>query len=329
MVLAGSPSAAYDIVAHHAIEWAAAPDVGIMPFPYPPPFLMIVTPFALVSFPIAFILWGVITAGLYALAGRRVAPLAFVLANPPIIVALMIGQSSLLTGAIFIYGLTLVTTAPLAAGMVLGLLIIKPQLALMLPIAMIAGRQWRVIAGAMISAVSVLVVALILFGPAAYRGFFDILPNYVGYMRQGSWDWAELASTFALARYFELSPWVAWAIQLIAAVSAATITAIAWSRDWSEKIAILAAASLLASGYLFTYDAVLLIVPAGILISQARFRTLGLLWLLCALPVVHFYKLYDGPNTIPLACLFSLALMAAPHLKRSGARPAPAQSVAA
>jgi hypothetical protein len=284
-----------------------------MPFPYPPPFLLLVTPFALASFPVAFALWDVVMGVFYAVAGRRVAPLPYVLANPPVLPAAMIGQSSLLTGGILIFGLTLVGTAPFAAGAVLGLMIIKPQLALMLPVAMLAGRQWRVIGGAVVSSSLALLVALVVLGIDSYAGFFAILPTYVAYMREARWDWGELASAFAFLRYFGVGSSAALIVQAVIALAAAAITAIAWARDWKEKVPVLAAATLLATPYLFTYDAVLLLIPAGVLIREGRLWSLTLLWVLTGLPVLTGYDLYSGPNTIPLACILSIVLMIAPR----------------
>jgi hypothetical protein len=318
LALQGDPAAAYDIAIHRGVELAAAPGTGLMPFPYPPPFLLVVTVFALPSFPFAYALWDVVTGALYAFAGRRIAPLAYVLANPPVLVAAMIGQSSLLTSAILIAGLSAVGSAPFVAGAILGLLIIKPQLALMLPVAMLAGRQWRVIAGAVLSSSTALLLALLVFGSDSYRGFVAILPHYVGYMSEARWDWAELASPFALVRYFGAGQAVALAFQILTCLVAGTITAIAWIREWENKVPILAAACLLGSAYLFTYDAILLIMPAAVLIRHHKFWSVGLLWLLCLLPTLKGYDLYDGPNTIPLACFVSIAMMIIAEFRPKG-----------
>jgi hypothetical protein len=232
----------------------------------------------------------------------------------------MIGQTGLLVGGLFILGVTLLSTAPLAAGAILGLLVLKPQLALMLPVATIAGAKWKVIAGALLSSMAVLIAGLLLFGRESYEGFFALLPHYAGFIRNSSWNWVELASPFAFARYIGIAQSPALIIHGIVAIAAAGLTWIAWSRDWEEKTPILAAASLLASPYLLTYDAILLIIPAGLLLRQQRFWSVALLWILCALPVVHFYGLYEGPNTIPVAAILSLTLVSTPHLPR-GWRP--------
>jgi hypothetical protein len=319
LALHGNAVAAYDIAAHRAVEKSIVPRVGLLPFPYPPPFLIVVAPFALASFPVAFVIWVVITCSVYTYAAARAAPLPYAMANPPVLVDLLIGQTGLLVGGAFILGLTLVPIAPVAAGAVLGLLVIKPQLALMLPIAMVAGREWSVILGAILSSAAAMAASLVLFGYGAYQGFFQILPHYVAYMRQGSWNWAELASPFAFARYVGVNQSAALAIQGVAAVAAGMLTWVAWSRNWKEKTSIVAAASLLASPYLLTYDSVLLIVPAGYFVARGQYGIVGLLWVLCALPVLHFYDLYEGPNTIPVAALIILAILTTPHLHEGSA----------
>jgi hypothetical protein len=281
----------------------------LLPFPYPPPFLIVVTPVALAPFTWAFVAWVAVTCLLYTIAAKRYAPWPYTLANPPALVDLLIGQTGFLTGGIFLIGLALLPTAPFAAGALLGLLLIKPQLAFLLPVAMLAGRQWRAVAGAILSSTLALIAAFLLFGPEAYRGFFAILPTYVGYMRHNSWNWVELASPFAFLRYVGVAPAAALAVQTLLAAAAAAATFVAWWRNWEEKVAILAAATLLMSPYLLTYDALLLIIPAGYFIARKQWWAVAMLWFLCALPVLHFYSLYEGPNTIPIAALLSIVTL--------------------
>jgi hypothetical protein len=306
LVLTGHPAAAYDIDLHRSVEQTIVTRVGLLPFPYPPPFLILVTPFALIPFRWAFVAWVAITAAFYAVTARRFAALPYAFANPPVLVDFMIGQTGFLTTGILLGGLALLPNAPFAGGAMLGLLLIKPQLAALLPIALIAGREWRAIAGGAASFTLAVVAAFLLYGMDSYRGFFAILPHYVGYMQHNSWNWVELASPFAFLRYVGVPAAPALVAQTVIALCAALATAVAWARGWPEKIAILSAATLLISPYLLTYDALLLIVPAAWFIKQKRWLLVGLLWLLCALPVVHFYWLYEGPNTIPLAAIASL-----------------------
>jgi hypothetical protein len=305
LVIAGHPASAYDINIHRMVERTVAPHVGLIPFPYPPPFLIVVTPFALIQFKWAFIAWVCCTGAFYAVRAKQWAPLPYAFANPPVLVDLMIGQTGFFTAGLFLLGFELLPSAPFAAGAVLGLFLIKPQLAALLPVALAAGREWHAIAGAILSSAAALVIAFFLYGAGTYESFFSILPHYVGYMRSNAWDWVELASPFAFLRYLGAAPAASLIVQALIAAFAASITLVAWLQNWSEKVGILAAASLLISPYLLTYDALLLIIPAAYLIKRRHWWALLLLWSLCALPVLHFYDLYQGPNTIPLAALFA------------------------
>jgi hypothetical protein len=314
MALEGHAAVAYDIEAHRSIEQTIVPRVGLIPFPYPPPFLLVVAPLSIVPFGAAFVLWILLTGLLYAFAARRIIPLSFAMANPPLLVDYLSGQSGLLISAIFIGGVALVPSAPFTAGLMLGAMILKPQLALLLPIAMVAGREWRVICGAIISCAVLVLAGLVAFGPEAYQSFLQIVPQYLHFMRQNRWDWREFASVYALARYCGLRESAALTTQFLVAALAAAATAIAWLQDWEEKMPILAAGSLLMSAYLLTYDALLLIVPAAYFIAAKRWDIVTLLWLLTGLPVLYLLKVYPGPNTLPLAAILSIALLVVAHV---------------
>jgi hypothetical protein len=258
-----------------------------------------------------------LTGGIYGVFAKRFAPLPYALANPLILVNAMIGQTGMLAAGLIIAGLSFLPATSFAGGAILGLMIFKPQLAIMLPVALLAGRQWRAIGGAAFSSTAALLLGLVLFGPAAYVGFFQMLPRYAGYLQQARWSWVELASPFAFARYFGINFAVSLGIQIVITLIAAAVTGMAWRRNWRSKNAVLACATLLASPYLFTYDAVLMIVPAAYFLAERRYWLTALLWLLCALPVAHVFNLYNGPNTISLTAAGSLVLLA----RRSAALP--------
>jgi hypothetical protein len=311
LALSGDAASAYDLGIHHAMEGTVVPFGGLLPFAYPPPFLIVVAPFGLQPFWVAFALWIVITAAIYALiVGRNKGRMACAMAHPAVLVNFMIGQNGLLTTGILSGGLQLLPRRPLAGGAVLGLLVIKPQLAIALPFAMVAGRQWRAVAGGALYALLALLIALLLFGSSTYRGFISLLPLFTGNVADGKWAWNELASVFALARYFGLPQIPALAVQAAAAVVAIALVIRAWWLELGERAPILAAAALLASPYLFTYDALLLAIPMLWLIERRRqLAVVGIAWLLCLLPIATFFDFYDGPNTVPVAavlCMWAL-----------------------
>jgi hypothetical protein len=310
LALAGNPGGAYNDAIHYAVErTVSALNEGVQPFPYPPPFLLIVAPFAVVAFPVGFGIWLIATISLFVWALWRIAPWPWTFCLPAAHMNALVGQNGFFTAAIFAWGTALLDTQPFLAGTILGVLLIKPQLALMLPVAVIASRNWKAVAGAVASTSALLLVALAAFGPATYAAFLAYLP---GHSQTVVTDVPlyKLASVCAGVLFFGAPMSVALAVQAIAALGAAAATWIAWSRDLPTKVPILAAATLLAPPYLFGYDALLLLLPLGWLIRHEREPlTVALIWLLCLLPLAAGTALYPGPNTIPLAAALAIWAM--------------------
>jgi alpha-1,2-mannosyltransferase len=198
----------------------------------------------------------------------------------------------------------------------LGLLSFKPQLSILLPVALLAGREWRAIAGALLSSLVLLALSLVLFGAGVFRGFFQILSHYSEWLSAGRWPWGELASLYADLRLFGVPPTAAFAIHGVVALAAAALTARAWALRLEERIPILAAATLLVPPYLFTYDGLLLTLPLAWLIRREHARTTLAVWLLSVSPVICYFTRF--PNTIPIAAMLALWV-----LHRSGGAAVP------
>ena len=109
-------------------------------------------------------------------------------------------QQALPFAGYFMSGLALASRRSFAAGLVLGCLIVKPQLALLLPVAFIAARSWRVIAGAAISSTGILLAGALLLGPATTEAWLHQLPLYATITRDGLVGWSKLSSIYAATR---------------------------------------------------------------------------------------------------------------------------------
>jgi len=82
------------------------------------------------------------------------------------------GQNGFLTSALMIAGLAQLGRRPILSGVCFGLLTIKPQLGLLLPLMLLLTGQWRAIAAAVVTTAALVVATGLLFG-------FDIWPQYV------------------------------------------------------------------------------------------------------------------------------------------------------
>ena len=325
LALAGQIASVYDLAAHQAAEEVIAKVHGWLPFAYPPPFLLIVTPFGLAPFWIAFALWVASTGILYALVAGRHGNWPYTFSHPAFLTNVLIGQNGFVTSSIFIGGLKMLRRSPFLGGAILGLMVIKPQLALLLPFAMIAGRQWKAIAGAMASASVALVVAWVVFGTTAYLGFFKILPFFTEAMALGRWRWNEMVSVFGFCRYFDVPQNIALAVHAVVAFAALVLVCRAWWLDLDERDGILAAATVLVPPYLLTYDALLLVIPTLWLIERRRHLwVIPVGWLLCFLPIAGYFEYYEGPNTVFISAILYLWALHAPVREDRPALSAPA-----
>ena len=271
---------------------------------YPPPYLLVIKPFTLLPYGAAFILWTTATAALYILSSRGHRLQA--LANPAAAFNGLIGQNGFLTGAIMFAGLRELAARPWLSGAVLGLLIIKPHLAAILPVAVLAARAWKAIPAALGTIAVLLGISFLAFGAQAYSQFFELGTKYGQFVRVGAWNWNELASFYALARWFGLDAAAAWGLHAVIAAAAAVLVWLAWREDWDGKIPLTSAAALLISPYLFTYDAVLLTLALGRLRDLKALAT----WIFLAIPLARVFVHADWPNTVPLAAAFAVCAMA-------------------
>jgi hypothetical protein len=159
----------YDLVAMTQFQHAIWPDlVGVYAWVYPPATLLLVLGFGFMPYVAAYLTWTVTTLAAF-LAGlwqniRSRTSWWLVLAFPGLWLGLGQGQNQFLTAGLGALGIGLLRRHPVWAGVCIGLLAIKPHLALLLPVALLAARAWRAIAAAAVTAVTVTLVPAAILG---------------------------------------------------------------------------------------------------------------------------------------------------------------------
>lgn len=327
LTLDGHPAAAYDWTLHKVAEVRAIghPFDVYYGWHYPPTFLFAAAALALMPFVAASVIWLAITLPAYVLAVRNIvggnAGIFVAIGFPAALWNATAGQNGFLTAALIGGTLGLMERHPNLAGICLGLLTYKPQFGLLFPIALIAGKQWRVIAIAAVTALVMASAAWTVFGTESWQAFFHWMPATSRVvLGEGAADWQRLQSLFGFVRAHGGSETLAWIVQISAALTLAAGIFWLWrSRAPFElKAAALSAAALLATPYLYIYDAAVLAVPVAFLLraSLARglslFDTIGLAAITTLLLCYPYVKTHVGLA----ATLTTLALVAL-HVRTS------------
>lgn len=279
LTLQGRAAEVYDVAAHWAAQQRLfGPTVGYSAFFYPPPYLLVCLPLALAPYFVSLIVWLAATGAAYwralrAWAGPRL-PAAALLAFPAFLINAGHGQNGFLSAALLGAGALGLARRPIAAGLLFGALVYKPQLALMIPIALIASRRWTTFAVAAGCAAALCAASYLIWGEPVWRGFLDASPLARAALERHLVGDEKMQSVFAAVRLLRGPLALAYAAQGVTALAAAATLFWLQRRDFrgpSEAPA-LVAATLLASPFLLDYDLTLLAFPLAYLAREGLQR---------------------------------------------------------
>jgi hypothetical protein len=312
---AGAAVSAYDGVRQHLAEVAAAGHEfrGFLGWPYPPDFFFVAQPLANLPYTLAFVVGVAASFTLHGLSlaaiTRRAASAAFACAAPWALACAMVGQNGFLTAALVGFVLLTLDESPALSGLLLGLLAYKPHLGLLFPLALAASGRWRAFGWAAASTVGLIGLSVLAYGPGAFIAFLNGLPSTTqALVSHGGVGWAKLDSLYGLTRVLGASNVTGWAVQGVASFACALSVVVVWrgSAPFALKAACLAAATVLATPYVFAYDLPVLSVAAGYLYRQRAFDRVEL-------GALVFAGLTFAPLafvTIPTGLFASLAISA-------------------
>jgi arabinofuranan 3-O-arabinosyltransferase len=254
----------YNLSAFHAFEQSVVgAGLDFYHYSYPPILPVLTAPLAVLDYVPALFLWLLAGWGCFYLALRALRPdrgvLLLALATPAFFLSAVGGQNGTWTAAFLGGGLSLLERRPVIAGILLGLLIQKPQLGLLVPVALLAGGQFRAFSTAAITAAALVLASILLFGSEIWTAYFHnatILREAV--LEAGTGVWHRMLSVFVAARRLGAGVPAAYGVQAIVALIAAAVVAVAWYRDvpGPAKSALLVLGTFLATPYLQDYDLV-------------------------------------------------------------------------
>ncbi len=208
-------------------------------------------------------------------AGLRALPLLLMLTAPGVITGTAIGQNGLLLGAVAALGLWLVATRPVAAGAVLGLLVVKPHLALLLPFVVIGQPDRRravgLVLGALCTITAVAGASLVAFGTEPWQAFVAGLGETRSLFVAGGYPRAQITSVYVSLVALGIPEPAALAIQALVGLGLGLGLVAVWRKvqDGTARVALTLMALPLASPYAYYYDLVPWTFGLALLVRQA------------------------------------------------------------
>jgi len=326
----------YDINAQAALAAQRVPEAaGIRYLPlYPPQVSTFFASLAHLSYGWALILWWSLSGVIYASCcysvwracqnlrefGGTIALLA--LALPAFFHLIAWGQTSAIALACFTGMFFLLRDRhEFLAGLVLGCLIFKPQLALAAVIVFISLGAWKVVAGAALSAAAQLSIGVLYYGIEPFRQWMRMLRNVRALLPLLE---PKPYQTHSLRTFWSMlvpRPALSLALYTLSAAIVLGLTIACWRRSptvpLSLRYSALLLASVLLAPHLTVYDLVIL-APAFILLADwlvaqplaPSTRQLGtLLYLVYMLPLLGFSARWTHLQLSVLAMAATLYLI--------------------
>jgi hypothetical protein len=288
--------------------------VGDSAWLYPPVFLLVVSPLAMLPYTPALLVWQALSLAMIAWALSRILrtrrELWIALASPLTPLVLAHGQNAFLTAALVAGGLLALDRRQWLAGSLFGILVYKPQLALMIGPLLLFSRSWRAVAAAALVAAALIGLSIWFWGIASWQAFFASLPIGRHFMEQGSVGFHKSASLFAAARLWGAPVAVAYGLQALGLAFGLTLIWRLRSADSRVRAAGACAAIALSTPYLLDYELAIVGIGAAFLYAAAaggRFLTyercaLAFIWIMpwFSRPAAEYLKLPLAPVAILL-----------------------------
>jgi alpha-1,2-mannosyltransferase len=183
--------------------------------------------------------------------------LILALAFPAVFINLGHGHNGFLTAALIGAALVNLDRRPLLAGLLLGLIVYKPQFGILIPLVLAASARWRTFAAAAATVAALALITTLAFGMSVWDAFMASTHfTRIIVLEAGETGWHKIQSVFSLVRMWGGPVALAYAVQSAVTVMLAAALVWLWRAqvDFSLKAAALIIAALLATPYSLDYD---------------------------------------------------------------------------
>jgi hypothetical protein len=269
---------AYDAAAMMRAQHEISSTSSFMPWTYPPPFTLLVEGLARLPIGWSFVLFTLASFGFYAgvlrrIAGEWLVPVLIVLL-PIVMLNLRTGQNGfLVAGLIGAFLIAWRENRPIA-GLPLGLLIIKPHLAVGVGLMALLGRRWNVVgmaAGVVLAAAGLATWA---FGFAVWADFLSAVQEAGAFLADGYYPMFRMSSVYATLLTLGLPSQAALAGH--AAVALVAVGGLTWTAlarvAFAHRAALVCVLSLFVSPYNYDYDLAILGIALAFVLPELAER---------------------------------------------------------
>ncbi|WP_162009434.1 glycosyltransferase family 87 protein [Labrenzia sp. CE80] len=275
----GDPSTAYQTEKFAAIQTEILGRDAFFAFFYPPTYLLLILPLGLLSGILAFTVFQILSFAAVAWAGTRIAGhwhgVLLAAALPTTFTSIFHGQNGLLLSALLGGALFLLSQGRgILAGLLIGLMTIKPQMGVLIPFALLAGGFWRCFASASAATIIFVAVSVWVFGLETWEAFLLQSDFASRTLSEGLVDLHKFVSIYGATRLLGADASLAYGVQLIASLLALAVLVKIWRArvGFEAKAIVLVGAGLLATPFVLAYDLAVLLVPMAYLL---RLHSLG------------------------------------------------------
>ncbi|PCI53248.1 MAG: hypothetical protein COB36_12450 [Alphaproteobacteria bacterium] len=322
LALENNTDALFNMESYRAhMDRLLAQNVPDQEWSYPPNMLLIGTPLALLPVFWAYWLWtlGTIAALHFALRPFKLRPLIHiaVLLSPAVFLNALFGQNGALLAALLLGGLVLAPQRPIIAGILIGLMTIKPHLGILIPFCFIASRNWTAFASAAITSALLFLVTALPFGFDVWSQFLQHTQPMMSDIMHGTFPQSyhgNAVTVFVFCRMLGGNLLAAYGLQAV--FSLACIASVIWL--WRptapiqhiDRVALTCVLALLATPYGYTYDMIGLSAAIAIICSRHAPITLTpLLILVWTFPFYNHLLFAQHKLTLGAIILLATALL--------------------
>ncbi len=233
---------------------------SFMPWTYPPQFDLMLAPFGLIPVGVAYLLFVAATLAFSLTVLRSIAENYFVLLLiilfPAIEITIACGQNGFLTAALIGLICLSIEERPVVAGLALGLMVIKPHLAVAFAAYALLTRRWVAIITAAAVVLSSSLLCTLVFGAHIWAALLQSVHDSAIFLERGYYPLFRMISVYAGLRTLGASAPAAFFGQATVAALALGSIAVALYRQFPARwcLGLTAMISVSISPYAYDYD---------------------------------------------------------------------------